>query len=103
MLDLKLFLQSHNETLSALYKMTALKINFTLVNGLYQGKQLNIFLILDLGFNLHKWTEFHHHLRGSYHGAARGLVTGLNPMKVNHFRNDNNMLHFAGGLTGVIS
>ena len=47
--------------------MTVLKINFTLVNGLYQGKQLNIFLILDLGFNfnLHKWTEFHHHLRGT--------------------------------------
>ena len=71
MLDLKLFLLSHNETLSALYKMTVLEINFTLVNGLYQGKQLNIFLILDLGFNfnLHNWTDFHHHLMGpgSYH------------------------------------
>ena len=45
--------------------MTVLNLNFTLVNGLYQSKQLNIFLILDLGFNfnLHKWTEFHHHLR----------------------------------------
>ena len=85
--------------------MTVLNINFTLVNGLYQSKQLNIFLILDLGsnFNLPKWTQFHHRLRGSYQGAAWGLVTGLNPMKVNHSRNDNNMLHFAGGLTGVIS
>ena len=68
MLDLKLFLQSHNETLSALYKMKVLEINFTLVNGLYQGKQLNIFLILDLGFNfnLHNWPEFHHHLKESW-------------------------------------
>ena len=88
--------------------MTDLNINFTLVNGLYESKQLNIFLILHLGsdFALHKWTQFHHHLRGScgsYQGAARGLVTGSNPMKVNHSRNDNNMTHFAGGLTGVIS
>ena len=84
-------------------KHSEMKINFTLVNGCYQVKQLNIFLIPDFGFNLHKWTEFHHHLRGSYHRAAAGLVTRLNPMKVNHFRNDNNMLHFVGGLTGVIS
>ena len=45
--------------------MTALEINFTPVNGRYQSKQLNIVLVLHLGFNfnLRKWTEFHHHLR----------------------------------------
>ena len=58
--------------------MTALEINFTPVNGRYQSKQLNIVLVLHLGFNfnLRKWTEFHHHLRER---EVLGPITELPP------------------------